>query len=310
MAFNSLGKVGLVGVGAVGGFYGGLLARSGQDVHFLFRSDYEFAVKNGLKVTTCLDESDSFRLNPLQAYRVAEEIGHCDWLIVAAKATANQNLLEALQPLVGSSTSLLTLQNGMGNVEFLRNAFGSDRRIVGGLCFTCSNRVAPCEVENYFPGYVQFGESEGPLSREGEQVMKAFQYAGISCQAADSLEDALWRKLCWNVPFNGLTVTAGGITTDLILQDKELTRRARCLMNEIQAAAAAYEVMIEDEFLERQFKLTLPMGAYKPSSLLDFLAGREVEIESIFGEPLRRGTRVNVNMPELQRLYGQLHGLK
>ena len=105
-------------------------------------------------------------------------------------------------------------------------------------------------------------------------------------------------------------MAAGGITTDFILEDKELSKRARSLMEEIQGAATAFGVAIEDDFLDRQFELTRPMGAYKPSSLLDFLAGREVEIESIFGEPLRRGTRVNVHMPELQRLYGQLNGLK
>tara|TARA_B100001964_G_scaffold244001_1_gene323823 strand:+ start:314 stop:1273 length:960 start_codon:yes stop_codon:yes gene_type:complete len=305
-ATGSLGKVAVVGTGAVGGCYGGLLARSGQDVHFLFRSDYEAALEKGLRITMHGNERDSFRVEPLRAYCEASEIGICDWVIVATKSTANLTLAGVLQPLVGSETALLTLQNGMGNVEWLTENFGPSSRVVAGLCFTCSNRMAPCEVENFFPGYVQFGEPNGPLSEDGRAVMQAFQNAGIRCKSAESLDDALWRKLCWNIPFNGLTVAAGGITTDLILADRELTRRARCLMEEIQSAAFALGIEIENEFLEQQFTLTESMGAYKPSSLIDFLAGREVEVEAIWGEPLRRGQTVGVAMPELQRLHDQL----
>ena len=130
----------------------------------------------------------------------------------------------------------------------------------------------------------------------------------MDVREAASLDEALWRKLCWNVPFNGLSVAAGGITTDLILADAGLAGRARVLMEELQEAAAAHGVEIEDKFLDRQFSLTKPMGAYKPSSLIDFLAGREVEVESIWGEPLRRGEAAGVAMPELRRLYRELSG--
>ena len=186
----------MVGTGAIGGFYGGLLARSGQEVHFLFRSDYEVALKQGLQVTLQEEPHDTFKVKPLLAYCDAKEMGPCDWIIVAAKSTANARLVEVLDPLLDSQSALLTLQNGMGNVEWLRSSFGSSRRIVAGLCFTCSNRVAPAEVVNYFPGYVQFGELVGPLSEEGQQIMNAFRQSGVSCKAAESLDEALWRKLC------------------------------------------------------------------------------------------------------------------
>ena len=305
-ARGSLGKVALVGTGAIGGFYGGFLARSGQEVHFHFRSDYEAVLQKGLRVKTSADPPDDFQICPLRAYPDTKEIGFCDWVILAAKSTANSHLVPVLNPLIDERTSLLTLQNGMGNVEFLQDAFPQLRRVVAGLCFTCSNRVAPGRVENYFPGYVQFGEPGGPLSTEGQSMMDAFAAAGISCKASDLLDEALWRKLCWNIPFNGLTVAAGGITTDLILHDISLAQRARALMEEIQLAARAYAVEIEDEFLDQQFTNTIPMGAYKPSSLIDFLDGRELEVEAIWGEPLRRGQSKSVPMPELDKLYQQL----
>jgi len=295
----------LAGSGAVGGFYGGMLARSGVDVRFLFRSTYDDVVRDGLSLV--LHESnESFFVEPLHAYENSSEIGVCDWVIVAAKATANPQLEEVLSPLVDENTGLLTLQNGMGNVERLAELFGDSRTIVGGLCFTCINRTSPAVVESIFPGYVQFGQVGQPLSIKAREIMSAFSEAGVDAREAVSLDEALWRKLCWNVPFNGLSVSAGGITTDKILADPELAGRARYLMEELQEAASEFGVEIEDRFLDRQFTLTEPMGPYKPSSLIDFLAGREVEVDAIWGEPLRRGEAAGVPMPELKKLHGEL----
>jgi len=99
---------------------------------------------------------------------------------------------------------------------------------------------------------------------------------------------------------------AGGMTTDLILADSELVRRARRLMKELQATAALCGHVITDSFLQGQLDVTEKMGAYQPSSLIDFLDGRAVEVEAIFGEPLRRGQSMGLAMPELSKLYAEL----
>jgi 2-dehydropantoate 2-reductase len=174
--------------------------------------------------------------------------------------------------------------------------------VIGGLCFTCINRTAPGMIESLLPGYVQFGQLAGGLTDRGKQVADAFAEAGIKIRKADSLNEALWRKLCWNIPFNGLSIAAGGITTDLILSNPELKQRAWDLMLEVQTVARAHGVEIEDAFLHRQFELTEPMGPYKPSSLIDFLAGKPVEVDAIWGEPLRRGKGKSLAMPETERL--------
>ena len=305
MSLN-LGKIGLVGPGAIGGYYGGMLAHAGQDVHFLFHSTYEDVLRDGLSLVHHAEGKRISRVELLQAYQSAEDIGPCDLVIVAAKATANDSLGGIMSPLVGADTSLLTLQNGMGNVENLQNLFGQSREVIGGLCFTCINRTAPGMIENLLPGYVQFGQLAGALSVRGNQIADAFADAGIKIRKADSLNEALWRKLCWNIPFNGLSIAAGGITTDLILSNPDLKQRAWDLMLEVQTVARAYDVEIEDAFLHRQFELTEPMGPYKPSSLIDFLAGKPVEVDAIWGEPLRRGISKSLAMPETERLLREL----
>jgi len=301
-----LGRIGVVGPGAIGGFYGGMLAQSGEDVHFLFRSTFDDILRGGLTLVHHRHGGRSAKVENLHAYDSPSSLGPCDWIIVAVKATANSALEEMIRPMLGPSTRLLTLQNGMDNVENLHRLFGEDRQVMAGLCFTCINRTSPCVIESLLPGYVQFGQLGGRLSRDAETMVQAFEASGIKVRRADFLDDALWRKLCWNVPFNGLAIAAGGITTDLILADSKLKKRAHDLMLEVQQAAYAHGVEIEDSFLNRQFELTEPMGPYRPSSLIDFLDGKPVEVDAIWGEPLRRGLDKKVPMPETKKLLNEL----
>src|SRR5262249_17536245 len=91
-----------------------------------------------------------------------------------------------------------------------------------------------------------------------------------------------------------------------ILADPTLAKEVRALMDEVAGAARHFGFTVEEKFIQQQIDLTPPMGPYKPSSLVDFLAGREVEIEAIWGEPLRRAQAAGLPMPRLEQLYGQL----
>jgi 2-dehydropantoate 2-reductase len=295
-------KIAIVGSGAVGGYYGARLARAGAEVHFLLRSDYSVVRDNGWNIT---DQDGNWKLQPANAHNRAETIGMCDCVIVAAKATANPSLPPLVRPLLGKDTLLLTLQNGLGNVEFHANYAGAER-VLGGLAFVCINRLAPGVLRKYIPGSVRIGEFSGPARARTHNLAALFAQAGVDCEAVDSLATALWRKLVWNVPFNGLTIVAGGVTTDHILAQAEWRDRAWQLMLEVRAGAAALGIEIPEAFLQRQMEVTYPMGAYRPSSLIDFLAGREVEVEAIWGEPARRARVVGVALPALEALYAEL----
>ena len=304
---SSLGKVALIGPGAVG-VLRGMLALSGIDVRFLMRV-LTTVLSDGLWLVHHAEDGRREPVDPLRIHSDPSSIGACDWIIIAGKTTANDDIPELIRPLISENTNFLTLQNGMGNVENIARAYGEHRVILAGLCFTCINRTSPNVIESLLPGYVQFGRFAGTIDPASETMVRAFESAGVRCRRADSLDEALWRKLCWNIPFNGLAIAGGGITTDLILADPNLRLRAEKLMNEIQAGAKACGILIEDSFLQRQFDLTEPMGAYKPSSLIDFLARKPVEVEAIWGEPYRRGLSKGVGMPELKSLLEELHSL-
>ena len=129
----------MVGAGAVGCYYGGRLAEAGGDVHFLMRSDYEVVVEQGLRVESV---NGDFCLEDVCAYRSSAEIGACDLVLIALKATANGNLEELIRPLLKEGTVIVMLENGLGGDEELAALFGADR-VIGGLCFVCINRTAP-----------------------------------------------------------------------------------------------------------------------------------------------------------------------
>lgn len=308
MAVQKPGKIGLIGAGAVGSFYGLQLFQNGQDIHFYLRSNFEKVRENGFSLVHHKPEHRVEKIENPPIYSDTHSIGACDWIIIATKATVNDQIGELIKPMVSEDTSFLSLQNGMGNVENLAGLFGKERIIVGGLCFTCINRTHPDTIESLLPGYIQFGEKDTSLSEKATNLVKAFECSGIKVSRSESLDEALWRKLCWNVPFNGLSIIGGGITTDLILNDKELRMRALQLMIEIQHGAQAHGITIEDSFIEKQFSLTELMGPYKPSSLIDFQEGKAVEVEAIWGEPIRRGLAKGIAMPELTKLYDELLG--
>lgn len=300
----------LVGPGAVGLYYGGLLAAQGQSLHVLARSDLSALQANGILISMVDPKRrqvlSEIGVRPASVAGEAARLGPVDVVLIAAKSTVNAELLPSLRALVRPrQTILFTLQNGMGNAEFLAGHFPGNP-VLSGLCFVCVNRVAPGLVENYHPGRVEIGSLGDAWPDLVERVTGTFNAAGIKAFAAPSLDAALWRKLCWNVPFNGLSIAAGGITCDRILADPALKARARELMEEVRRAAAAASHHIEDSFLEGQFTVTEKMGAYQPSSLIDFQEHRPVEIDAIWREPLRRGEALGVAMPELTALCSEI----
>jgi len=295
-------KIAIVGTGALGGWYAALLAEAGHEVHCLARSDFEAIRKNGL---TIRNKGAERVVRVASATPDASSIGPCDLVVVTIKSTANQALPALIVPLLGPATIVVTLQNGMGNVEALGRLLPAER-IVAGLCFVCINRLAPAVIDTTLAGYVRMAAALGPVNAAVETAVSTFAQAGVDCQSEASLEAVLWKKLCWNIPFNGLSIAGGSITTDLILADPALNERAYLLMKEVQAAAGARGHGFEDTHIKRQFVVTVGMGPYRPSSLIDFVEGREVEVEGIWGEPLRRGLAAGVKMPETVKLVAEI----
>src|SRR5205085_4340460 len=226
-------RIVVVGSGAIGMYYGGKLAHAGSDVHFLMRGDLTEVRRHGLFVR---GEGENFRVPKINCYNSSTEMGDCDLVIVAIKATSNADLIDLVPALLHRETMLLTLQNGLGNDDFLAKHFGPER-VLGGLCFICVHRQSRTEVRRYDYGHIVLGEfNRGSQSRTHE-VAAEFNRAEVKCSVTDDLALERWRKLIWNIPFNGLSIAAGGIDTAAIVGDKDLRQVAIALMEEVITAA-------------------------------------------------------------------------
>jgi 2-dehydropantoate 2-reductase len=296
-------RIAIVGSGAIGTYYGTRLALAGADVRFLLRGDLDVVSRRGSLRINLRDGQHELR--PAQVFGATAEIGPVGLVIVTLKTTANRELNRLLPPLLSPATAILTLQNGLGSDEAIAADFGPER-VLGGLAFIAVTRTGPGEVACHHPGSLTLGEfGRRPLERT-RQLALQFEAAGVETRVAANLLEARWRKLVWNIPFNGLAIARGGITTDKLCADPVLAGEVRELMGEVQHAAAGFGFTIPDDFLKQQFDMTPPMGAYPPSSLVDFFAGREVEVEAIWGEPLRRAQAAGVAVPRLATLHAEL----
>jgi 2-dehydropantoate 2-reductase len=298
-------KIAVLGTGAIGSFYGGKLAYHGRDVHFLLRSGFAKIKRSGIRIR---GKKENFHIARVQGYKTTDAIGPCDLVLIALKATNNEALLRLIPPLLHRHTILLTLQNGLGNEDFLAQHFGADR-VMSGLCFICVNRVSPGLVEHLDYGNLSIGEFMGLPKPRTHDVAREFQQSGVVCRVVDNLMQERWRKLVWNIPFNGLTIAAGGITTEDILRDDSLHSAAVALMNEVIEAARNCGYNLPGDVAVEYLKRTETMGAYKPSTLLDLETGRALEVEAIWGEPLRRAQASGTAMPRLEQLYALLKSL-
>jgi 2-dehydropantoate 2-reductase len=318
-------KIGVVGCGALGSYYGAKLCRDGHDVRFFLRSDYDVVRRRGVEVRS---PGGDFRVQPKCA-RSAEEIGACDLVLVGLKTTANDQFSTLLPPLVGAGTAVMTLQNGLGNEELLAALFGREK-ILGGLCFVCLNRLEPGVVQHLAHGTIVMGEYGRWPEPRTHDLASIIRHAGVPCKVTDNLERAHWEKLVWNIPFNGLGVAGAAgydalvsppsafnpqtphgpcLPTDKLLSDPRWENLVRELMLETIAAANALGLRVSESLAGEQIERTRTMGAYQASTLVDFERGRPLELESMFLEPLRRARRAGVATPRLEALCAVLERL-
>jgi len=310
-------KIAVVGCGALGSYYGARLLTAAPDVHFLLRSDFQHVRENGVQIHWIQGD---FLARPKCALEPSE-IGPSDLVVIGLKTTANYELPRILPHLIHAKTAVLTLQNGLGNEEFISRIVGPEK-VLGGLCFVCINRLAPGVIHHTAGGKIVMGEWIGPVRHRTREIAGLFNRSGVVCDVTDNIGTAHWNKLIWNIPFNGLGVASAAgyeawtnrsgesfanprqscLTADQLLADPRWLALARALMKEVIEIARRLGHSISHEQAEVHIQRTYGMGAYKSSTLIDFELGRELELESIFYLPLMEAKKTGVEVPNLERL--------
>ena len=251
--------------------------------------------QHGLKVDSI---NGSFHLPKVEAYAIHDEIPASDVVIVCVKTTSNDRLAQILEPLISPNSHVLVLQNGLCPEANAAAVVGDDR-VFGGLCFLCSNKIGPGHIYHLDYGPIDMGlyqPDQNPDPRRAllESVVNDFNTAGIQTRAVEDLREARWRKLVWNVPYNGLSVLLEQDTAQIMRNPATVERVARIMREVVAIAEASEGITLQDGFVESRLENTRKMRPYKTSMMLDYQAGRPLEHESIVGDVVRAADRAGV----------------
>lgn len=299
-------KYAIVGTGGIGGYYGAKLQKAGFDVHFLLHSDYEKVKTDGLKVESV--EGDIL-LPKVNAYNNPSAMPECDVVIVALKSTSNTALENILPKVISPQSVILLMQNGIGCETEVASFAGTDN-IIGGLCFICSSKVGPGHIKHVDYGSVNIASYKADGTPAGitdqmRSIYDDFTAASINIRMSEDILDARWRKLVWNVPFNGLSVLLN-TATDKLLKNDYSRKLVKDLMYEVQSGAASQGKKISDDFIEKMIANTEKMTPYKPSMKLDYESKRPMEVESIYGNTYRIALDNGIVLPKIKVIYEML----
>lgn len=303
-------RIGIIGTGAIGGFYGLMLARAGFDVHFLLRSEYAVVSEQGLRVNSGVH--GALHLHPVQAYAQAADMPPCDWLLVGTKSTGNVELAPTLAQVAAPDAKVVLLQNGLDVEDSLREHLPASLHLLGGLCYIGVHRSGPGVVEHQALGRVNLGYHSGSAANDEnrqKEIVEAgaalFHKAGIESQAMANVHQARWHKLVWNVPFNGLSVLLKAGTTNL-MADASSRELIQALMAEVIQGAHACGHEIPASYAEQMFAMTETMDDYLPSMYHDYMHKRPLELAAIYARPLSAAKAAGCELPRMQALHQAL----
>lgn len=294
-------KYGIIGTGAIGGYYGGRLAQAGKEVHFLFHSDYGCVKQNGLRVDSVKGD---FVINPIHTYQSSADMPKCDVILVCLKTTNNHLLTQILPPILHDNTVVILVQNGLGVEEDLQVEF-PELKIAGGLAFICSRKLGAGHIEHMDQGKLNIGAYSNISKLTLLDIMADLEDAGVEAEVVD-LNTARWEKLVWNIPFNGLSVVLN-TSTDKLLENDHTRQLVYDMMQEVILAASNCGAPLLPKLADRMIETTKSMVPYSPSMKLDFENKRELELLYIYTKPVTKAILEGIEMSRVSMLSKQLH---
>ncbi len=297
-------KVAILGAGGVGGYYGGLLARSGNDVTFIARGAHLAAIReHGLRVESVHGD---FEVRPAQATDDPATVGPVDLVLVTVKSYDLEAAAAAAQPLVGPGTAVLPLLNGLDAAERLAAVLGDDP-ILAGLTHISASIAAPGVIRQVSPlRRITFGERSGAITPRVERIRDVLEACGIEVVITSAVEVALWEKFVFIASIGGVCALTR-LPIGPVLATPETRQLYLDALREVEAVGRARGVALPADMIESTLRLTEGFAPpTKPSLLADLEAGRPLELEALSGTVVRYGREAGVPTPVHDRIYTTL----
>lgn len=297
-------KIVVVGTGGVGGYFGGRLAKRGFDVTFIARGAHLNAIRRyGLRVESA---NGNIHVKPAKATDKPGEVGPVDFVLLAVKLWDTEAAAEAMRPLMGKDTAVISLQNGVDAETRLGDILGLEH-VMGGLAQIAAVISAPGVIKHTGTmARVVFGELGGQRTPRTETLLDAMRAAGIEAEISDDIERAIWEKFVFLVAFSGVTsVTRQSIGA--LREDPETRSLLRSAMRETVAVARAQGIDIDEGFVENRLQWIDQLPAEMTSSMAEDLGrGNRLELDWLSGAVVRMGREHNVPTPTNAFMYAAL----
>jgi 2-dehydropantoate 2-reductase len=288
-------KIAIVGSGGVGGYFGGRLSRAGFDVTFIARGQHLEALRaGGIEIQSPLG---GFHLRPVRAVGDPSSIGVVDVVLFAVKSWDTEQAARAIQPLIGPSTAIISLQNGVEKDEVLRS-FLPLGRVLGGVCYIASHIARPGLIVH--TGTMQkiiFGDDQGRCSALANSFQECCHRSGIDAEIRRDIERAIWEKFVFLV---GLSATTSAVRRPIgyVRSHPESRRLLLDVMREVVAVARAKGIPLEADYAEDRLSFCDTLPPEMTSSMhKDLERGSRLELDWLSGSVVRLGEKLGVPTP-------------
>lgn len=297
-------KIGVIGVGAVGGYFGAKLARAGHDVTFIGTERTVKAIREkGLLIKSYQGD---FAIKEPKVAHDFKAVQNADIILFCVKSYNTAEVAKALKKRISEKSVIISLQNGVENEDVLAEVFGA-QRVIGSVVFITSSLVEPGVIKHTSFGKILLGELNGEISDRVRNIEKLFLNSDIPSGVTSELKKELWKKLMLNVAYNGFTSLVGK-PLEKFYDFPEAGECFKGLLKEVQTVAGKEGISITDEEVEKSYKFSETKGftTFKSSTLLDVEAGKPLEVDTMQGAVLKYAKKHNVDVPMNKLLYALL----
>ena len=301
-------KIMVVGVGALGSLFGGGLSAAGQDVTLLVRNQAHRDAIRSEGLVLHLDD-ELVRASPqVVNSETADEAGVADLILVFTKTGSTRAALDAARPVIGARTRLVSLQNGLGNAAVLAD-FVPEERVIYGTTIAPADLTAPGVVKSHGRRLSQFRATgdDAVTADMADQLADMLNGAGLEAVVNPDVDSVIWGKVAFNCAMNSLCALLH-LTPGPLLDSEELFSLVIDVTDEVSDVAAACGVVVDREGLRQTLDMVHRQHRdHRPSMLVDVMAGRRTEIDSLNGAVVTLGRRQGVATPRTETLLALIH---
>lgn len=300
-------KIAVLGAGAIGCFYGGVLAKQGLDVAFAARGKTRDYLQQHDLIVHSINGDFSLPVKVLDADHL-QPVDDLDFILLAVKSNALDQCIPELKTLTGPCTKIICLLNGIGNEEKLVNVFGAEH-VAGGSAFISVIREAPGVVDHVGEGKLIIGEwKTGEAAQSLEWLGKMFRQAGVDTHVSPDIRQVKWDKLLWNIIYNPLTALTRTRVGEA-LNDTDLFPILAEVKKEYIRTASAVGITINRDYAEKVLLPNRDVQNHKTSMLQDLEHGRKMELEAILGFVIKTARAKQVPVTAIETIYHLLRFL-